>query len=256
MRPASFVPGAALLAVLLLLPFTPALAQGSKEERMEQHIQSFHFSDTAYIQEPQQLQLQLGGLWWKRTGDDSFELPLSLEFGASERFEFDGEVDFSFPQPNTGNLRAVERASAGVMMALVDSRASGVAVTAGLAFVGSRDSLDNSFDPGAAPSLSAIAQRGMFIANVELSMDIISRNSNVDLTPEAALGLALDLGRVQPVLEAVYENDESATGIFAAGLRFHPTQSLELGAAVPLEVSGGETHVGFTTSVVLELGGS
>ena len=255
MRPASFVPGAALLAVLLL-PLAPALAQGPQNERVEQHIQSFHFSDPAYLQEPQQLQLLVGGLWWKRTGDDSFELPLGLEFGATERFEFDGDVDFSFPQPSTGNLRAVERAAAGVAMSLVDSRAAGVAVSAALAFVGSRDTLDNSFDPGAAPSVSAYAQRGNLIANVELSMDIISRNDSVDLTPTAALGLALDLGRVQPVLEAVYENEDAATGIFAAGLRFHPTKKLELGAAVPLELSGGETHVGFTGSVVLELGGS
>jgi hypothetical protein len=254
MRPASLVPGAALLAVLLL-PLAPARAQG-QDDRVEQHLQSFHFSDPAYLQEPQQLQLLVGGLWWKRTGDDSFQLPLSLEFGATERFEFDGDVELSFPEPNSGNLRSVDRASAGVMMALVDSRAHGVAVSAGVAFVGSRDRLDNSFDPGASPSLSAYAQRGKVLANVALSMDLISSNSNVDVVPVAALGLALDLGRVQPVLEAVYENEDAPTGIFAAGLRFHPTQSLELGAAVPLEVSGGETHVGFTGSVVLELGGS
>src|SRR5215218_11139832 len=113
-------------AVLLLLPAS-ALAQ--EDDGVEQRIQSFHFSDPAYLQKPQEFQVALGSLWSGGEEDGNFTVPLSLEFGASERFEFSGEVETAFPRPGTGSLRAVDRAEASVKMALWDEARRGLALS-------------------------------------------------------------------------------------------------------------------------------
>lgn len=241
----------ALCCVALLLPLS-ARAQ----ERVEQKLQRFHFSDPAYLQQPQALQLSVGSYWRDKEGEGNFTLPLELQFGASERLEFDGEVELAFPQASSGSVRPVERAEVGATLGLLDDGARGVALAAGVGFVGSRDSLDDSFDPGAAPRFLAYAQRGKLLANLQLSIDLIARNDALDAAPQAALGLALDLGAVKPIFEAQYTNDDAPAGTFALGLRFQPVESLELGAAVPLEVSEGDTHLGVIGQVIWELGGS
>ncbi len=238
-------------AVVLL----PAVALAQQEQRVEQPLQSFHFSDPAYLQEPQQLQLGAGLRWTGDEGNGNVRVPLQLQFGVSERFEFSGDVELAFPRPLTGSLRSVERAEAMVMMNVLDDRASGVALSAGVGFVGSRDVLDNSFDPGGVPRVGAFAQRGALFANVDLSVDLVARNDDLEAVPRAALGVGLDFGMLQPVFEAAYENDQAHTGIFALGLRFHPLESLELGAAVPLQVSEGNTDVGVAGQLVWSVGG-
>lgn len=236
----------ALWCAVLLLPFV-ALGQ-----RVEQPLQSFHFSNPAYLQKPQGLQLG-GGVHWN--GDDgNVRVPLQLQYGLSERFEFSGDVELAFPQPLTGNLRPVERAEASMRMGLIDDAARGLVLTVGAGVLGSRNTLDNGFDPGGVPHLSAALQRGALLANVALSVDLVAR-SDLDAEPRGALGLALDLGVLQPVFEAMYENDDAPTGTFALGLRFHPLESLELGAAVPLEVREGKAHVGVAGQLVWNVGG-
>ena len=243
-----------LWCAVVLLPAV-ALAQEEQDERVEQPLQSFHFSDPAYLQDPQALQVAAGLRWsGEEQGNDNFTVPVQLQYGANERFEFGAEVTLAFPRPLTGTLRSVERAEATVMMRFIDDRAHGVALSAGVGFLGSRDVLDNTFDPGGVPHVRAFAQRGVLLANVDLSVDLVARR-DLDAVPRGALGAALDFGMLQPVLEAVYENDEAPTGIFALGLRFHPFESLELGAAVPLQVSEGQTNVGVTGQVVWSVGG-
>jgi hypothetical protein len=241
----------ALCSVALLLPLS-ARAQ----ERVEQRLQRFHFSDPAYLQEPQALQLSVGSYWRDREGEGNFTVPLELQFGGSKRVEFDGEVELAFPKASSGSLRAVDRAEVGATLGLLDDGARGVALSVGVGFVGSRDPLDDSFDPGAAPHFLAYVQRGKLLANLQLSIDLISRNDALDASPEAALGLALDLGAVKPIFEALYTNEEEPAGTFALGLRFQPVKSLELGAAVPLEVSEGDAHLGVIGQIIWELGGS
>jgi hypothetical protein len=240
---------------LLLLPAS-ALAQEEQEDEVEQRLQSFLYSDPAYLQQPQEFQVALGALWSGGEEDGNFSLPLSLEFGASERFEFEGEVELAFPRPGTGSLRTVDRAEASVKMELWDEARRGLALSAGLGFVGSRDTLDSTFDPGGVPQLTGLALLGPVLANVELSVDLIARNEALDAVPTAALGLALDLGKVQPVFEAAYENDEAPAGTFALGLRVTPVEALELGLSVPLRVSEGNTDVGVAGQLVWSLGGS
>jgi len=239
----------ALWCAVLLLP-AAVLAQG-----VEQPLQRFHFSDPAYLQQPQQLQLSAGLRWRGDEGDGNFTVPLQLQFGASERFEFTGDVELAFPRPLTGSLRAVQRAEAAVTMGLIDDASRGVVVSAGAGLVGSRDRLDNSMDPGGVPRVSALVKRGPMLANVELSVDLVSRNDELDATPRAALGFALDFGRLQPVFEAMYENDDAPAGTFALGLRFQALESLELGVAAPVEVRDDETFVGVTGQLVWNLGG-
>jgi hypothetical protein len=249
MRPA--FPG--LWCALLVLS-TAALAQ-PQEGRVEQPLQSFFFSDPAYLQPPQQLQVGVGAVWNGDTEESNTTVPFQLQFGVSELFEFSGDVRLAFPRPLTGNLRTVDRAEATVSMRLIDDGARGVVVSTGLGFVGSRDPLDSSFDTGGVPRLSALVKYELLVTNVSLSVDLVSRNDDLAAVPRGALAVALDFGQLQPVFEAAYENDEAPTGIFALGLRFLPFDSLEVGAAVPLEVSEDEVHVGVAGNLVWSVGG-
>ncbi|RKG75399.1 hypothetical protein [Corallococcus terminator] len=237
---------------LLGLLSVPAFAADGVQGR----VQEFFLGDGAAPQQKQQVQLGTGLEWTRQEGETQFELPVSAEYGLSDRVQVEAAVALTTPE----DPRGLDSAGAGVGWALINDGRRGFTLSVGMDLLATRDAVDDRFRPGFEPYLLAYQDVGPLGFNLQLKAQQLPGVRGLDgaLHPDFAAGAVLELGPLRPMVEAAWrDEDGTSTVLLAPGLLAHPSKSLELGVAVPWRLhADGARDVGVMGMLIWQGGGA
>jgi hypothetical protein len=244
------------LALLLALA-TPALAAGEGgQEGVEGRVEELFLGEEAPPNQQHELEAGSGLEWEEDDGEATFEVPLHVEYGLTDRLQLQGEADLS-PE---GEASTLQEGRVGARLALLNDGERGLVVSAGAEVLALRDSPEESMRPGVAPFLLAYKDLGPVGLNASAEVDLLPSSGGRDGTvhPDLSVGVVLGDGVLRPMAEAAWRNEQGTnTGILAPGLYVHPAKSVEVGVSVPWRVqSGGESSLGVSALLTWSGGGS
>ncbi|WP_205525906.1 hypothetical protein [Pyxidicoccus trucidator] len=242
---------------LLLALATPALgAESGEQDRVEGRVEELFLGDEAPLNQRQEMEASSGLEWEQDDGEASFELPVNVEYGLTDRLQLAVEVELS-PE---GEDAAFQEGSVGASWGLMNDGRRGLAVSVGAEMLAQRDTPEDSLRPGVAPYLLAYKDLGPVGLNASAQAELLPSSGGRDGTVQPDLGLAMELGDgvLRPTLEAAFRNEQgSDTGILAPGLYVRPTESVDVGVSVPWRLmSGGERSLGVSALLTWSGGGS
>ncbi|WP_437677836.1 hypothetical protein [Sorangium sp. So ce131] len=247
---------------LLLVACTAAAPP--EQERMEAAegpaqppVEELFLGETAFPQEQLELQITSAPAWERDGRRVRFGVPLLLELGITDRLQIGGELPLELVRHDRGVAVGLGAVQAEVLANVVNERALGLALSAGLE-IGLPASARELGPPGytLAPFVCLDKAIGGVHVSLSASAEVglpAAGRSAAELSPGATLAVVSPLGDVAPTVELAAELDDAASLLLAPGVLWHPAPGLELGAALELGLLGETPDVGLLLLVTREI---
>lgn len=236
-----------------------ASAAGASEDQAPEEfdwpVEAFFLSDIPQIQEPGVVQTQAA--FQLRNGSDTSQFDASLqgEVGIGHKLQLESEVEWSREHQSDTIERGLSEVSVGALLGLHESADTGFSLSSGLKAQLARPAFSD--DRWAISArLLAFKQLGALGLNAEL-MPGFAYTRQHDYEPRVELGLAASWGSALfvPTVEVRAELADEAALEAVAGVKFKPTEAVELGAGALLGPHEDTTVYGAALSLLIELGG-
>ena len=233
--PKLLVAGLAACPAILLGPASAADDAG----RVDEVLQELFLGEPAYPQDALELQVTsvLGGA---QTGDTTTAgARLRVELGLTDRFQIAAEAPYAWVSapPPMARRTGVGSAELEAMYTPLNDRRLGAAVSAGLELAFPSVSAAGKDSWSVEAFATAYKVLGRVHANLTVSAALAlptAARAEHERSLDAAVGVFTPLGAWVPVLELAASSSADPSAVLSAGTLWHPTDDLELGAAVQL----------------------
>ncbi|WP_437964198.1 hypothetical protein WMF04_31360 [Sorangium sp. So ce260] len=247
----------------LLLAASTAAAPAEQErteaagEPAQPAVEELFLGETAFPQEALELQVTSAPAWERAGRRVRFGIPLLLELGITDRLQIGGELPLELVRDERGAAAGLGAVQAEALVNLVNDRALGLALSAGLEAglpAGARElgAPGYALEPFVSLDKAVGGVHLAFSASAEVRLPV-ARGDAAELSPGVALGVILPVGAVAPTVELAAELEDTAALLLASGVLWHPARGLELGAALELGLMGETPDVGLLLLVTSEI---
>lgn len=237
-----------------LIAVTPPAASASPDEPDPGDgapIEELFLAETPDTQEAYELQVTSGFRFRAGPEASAPTVPIVVELGLSNRFQL--ELEAAFELSKTFEFESVEL-EAGALYAIVHEGPTRISagLSTGLAGLGEQPAertwnVDARFILGRA--FSSVHVNVLLGLEVERPLDA----GDLELSPLAAVSMFTAIGPIIPAVEAaVRSTDDGIAVTTAAGAAWSINDAVQLGVAVPLQLSPDSVAVGVIASLTFE----
>jgi hypothetical protein len=227
------------LFLLLLLPY---LVHADKpSEGVEEIIQELFIGQTVYSQEQFELQVTSGLSFAHNETLDTFELPLALEFGITDRLQIELEGFGAFILAPAQRLSGIGNPSLSLLYNIVNSAEKGFALSTSVE--GTLPALTDGVGEDAFSSeLSLIGYQEIssLAINLQLSVEVAREQQENILGATLSVGIFGALGHFRPTAELSASLDTEQGSLTVAPGLLYRAGELEFGVGAPIDIMGGE----------------
>jgi hypothetical protein len=255
-----------ILVALVLLPRVAAA------QEMRQPVQELFLTEVVYPQEKGETQLTLSMLLNRSPGAGSALIPLSIEYGVSDRWQIGAAWEGYMPLHDSPlrNLRSA-RASLGTKYSVMNIKGSPVHAAVGVdvefpdAGAFPDDEGETGVEAGTFIALAADVGRGVtlfgsggYSLGSQAATELFKNGERPDDPATVSFGALLAFHHARVALEYTNRNDGlpwrlEGSPLVTPSLIFHPSHQWELAAGIPFPLRGEHRHpAGFALNVIKE----
>jgi hypothetical protein len=233
------------MRALFLTLFLPYLAHADEPSGgVEEIIQELFIGQTVYSQEQLELQLTSGLSFARSEANDTFELPLALEFGLTDRLQIELEGFGAFILAPAQQRSGIGNPSLGLLYNIVNSGEKGFALSTSVE--GTLPALTDGVGEDAFSSeLSLIGYQEIssLAINLQLSVEVAREQKENTLGATLSVGVFGALGHFRPTAELSASLDAEQRSLTVAPGLLYRMGELEFGVGAPIDIIGGDLAI-------------